>query len=190
MALLADARAAFSPSFYRRFRKDRPLAPIYWRYFLPLYLVSAILAAAVNWHFIPWLYAAVGLSSAIPSFQSSFLLSTIAGLVAGALLILPEAWLLAACLRIAGAKCSFRQGFGLMAYSTTPSFLLGWIPLVNILAGLWALLLWFQGGKQALRTSYGTLLGGFLIFLVIAFAIALVVFVPAAIFAALSGLSG
>ncbi len=190
MALLRDARAALDPKFYKRFRKDRPLAPAYWRYYLPLYLLSGILGAIASWFFTPWLYAALGMGALITNFQSTFLLNVAASLISGALLIFPWAWFLAACLRVAGAKCSFRQAFHLEVYSYTPTLLLGWIPIINILAFLWTTLLWFQGGKQALRTSYGTILGGLLIAAVVIGALTLLVLLPVMLFAIASSLRG
>ncbi|MFH1294592.1 MAG: YIP1 family protein [Candidatus Aenigmatarchaeota archaeon] len=46
---------------------------------------------------------------------------------------------------IVGGRKGYTSTFNAMAYASTPSLLLGWIPVVNIITGIWALVLEVKG---------------------------------------------
>jgi hypothetical protein len=47
------------------------------------------------------------------------------------------------------------QTFKVMMYGATPALLLGWIPLVSIIAGLWSLVLYILGIRELHETTTG-----------------------------------
>lgn len=171
--------AWFEPKFYRRFRKPGPVNLAY-RYYLLLGLVSSILSFLVGLATIPFftsLLSAFGLPAT--GFNTSALAwNAVFGYVYLALFIFPCSWFVALGLRMAGAKCSFRQAFHVEAYSLTPSLALNWIPGISLIGAVWSIYLWFRGLKEATGASYGTILGGALIGGLIMAALAAVLMLP------------
>jgi hypothetical protein len=49
---------------------------------------------------------------------------------------------------IAGGKNGSNQTTKALVYSSTPSLLLGWIPVINIIAGMWSLGLYIMGVRE------------------------------------------
>ncbi len=66
-----------------------------------------------------------------------------------------------------GARQGWRQTIKLVFYSETPSFYLGWIPLLNIVAGFWTWILGGVGLMQLQKLSLGKAVGTIIVAVVI-----------------------
>ncbi len=95
---------------------------------------------------------------------------------------------------IFGARKGFTQTYKIIVYSSTPTLVLGWIPFVNIITGLWGLFLTFTGLKKLQEmpsTRAGlTILVPLVIGLIIATIWVLTMFSAITTFMGMSGMSG
>lgn len=57
--------------------------------------------------------------------------------------------------RLMGGKKGYHQTVKSMVYGDTPTFLLGWIPFINFITGLWSLILLIFGIKELQEISTG-----------------------------------
>ncbi|KCZ71422.1 Yip1 domain [Candidatus Methanoperedens nitroreducens] len=68
---------------------------------------------------------------------------------------------------IAGGKKGFDQTLRITMYGSTPSLLLGWIPIIGIIAGIWSLILQTLGIRQLHEITIGRAIIAVLIPLII-----------------------
>jgi hypothetical protein len=73
---------------------------------------------------------------------------TVVGVILGALIIHIFVYLF-------GGRQGIEQTLKANMYAVTPSLLLGWIPLINIIAGFWALVLTIIGIRELQKMSTG-----------------------------------
>lgn len=66
-----------------------------------------------------------------------------------------------------GAKKGVAQTIKIVAYANTPGYYLGWIPLINIVAGIWTIVLEVIGLTKLQKLSTGRAVGAVLIAIII-----------------------
>jgi hypothetical protein len=66
-----------------------------------------------------------------------------------------------------GGRNGYRETLKALAFGDTPALLLGWIPMIGILAGIWALVLSFLGVRELHGISTGRALGAVLVAVII-----------------------
>ena len=83
-----------------------------------------------------------------------------------------------------GGRNGYRETLKALAFGDTPALLLGWIPMIGILAGIWALVLSVLGVRELQGISTGRALGAVLVAVIIPLLI--LVLLPAFLFIAYS----
>jgi len=66
-----------------------------------------------------------------------------------------------------GGRKGYRETLKALAFGETPALLLGWIPLVGILAGIWSLVLSVLGVRELHGITTGRALGAVIIAVII-----------------------
>ena len=66
-----------------------------------------------------------------------------------------------------GGRRGIRETFKALAFGETPALMLGWIPVVGILAGIWALILSVLGIRELHGISTGRALGAVIVAVII-----------------------
>ena len=112
-----------------------------FKYLLIIAVVGAIGSAAVTMFTVP---------DAIVFFGTLFgsYVGILIGIVIGGLILHIFAY-------IVGARQGLEKTLTMVMYAATPSILLGWIPYVGILFGLWAIVLYILGLKAVQKLSTG-----------------------------------
>ena len=160
--------------------KDEDLGPL-MRYFVILTLIFSILMAVIM----------IGLSSAMLSLlpvKLPFMTGAVGGLTAVVTFItllislLIGLFIIAAIVHIfvylLGGKKGYTQTVKAIGYGMTPSLLLGWIPFLNIIVGIWALIVEIIGIRELQEMSTGkaalaVILPGIIIGIIVGIAILL-----------------
>ncbi|MCD6542708.1 MAG: YIP1 family protein [Thermoplasmata archaeon] len=138
--------------------KDEDLGPL-MKYFVVLTLIFSILMAVIM----------IGLSSAMLSIlpvKLPFMAGTAAGGLAAVVTfitllisLLIGLFIVAAIVHIfvylLGGRKGYTQTVKAMGYGMTPSLLLGWIPFLNIIVGIWALIVEIIGIRELQEMSTG-----------------------------------
>jgi len=138
--------------------KDEDLGPL-MKYFVILTLIFSILMAVIM----------IGLSSAMLSIlpvKLPFMAGTAAGGLAAVVTfitllisLLIGLFIVAAIVHIfvylLGGRKGYTQTVKAMGYGMTPSLLLGWIPFLNIIVGIWALIVEIIGIRELQEMSTG-----------------------------------
>lgn len=132
-------------------------------YYIRLLLLNAVLSvclAAVIMRGIHLGHSAIG-GAVWMGLPGAFFSALFGGFV---LLIIGSLWL-HLLIYVAGGRTQIDQTFQVLMYGATPYLLLGWIPLVNFIAGIWALGIVFIGIRNrhklsALRTVCAVLIWG------------------------------
>ena len=115
-------------------------------YYILLLLLNAVLSvcfAAVIMRGIHLGHSAIG-GSVWMGLPGAFFGALVGGFV---LLIVGGFWL-HLLVYIAGGRKQIDQTFQVLMYGATPYLLLGWIPLVNLIAGIWAFVIVFIGIRK------------------------------------------
>ncbi len=99
-------------------------------------LVRAVLAFLIS---IP-IASVFGKSLSYPQVVLGFIAELIIGFVAAFLLYL---WL-----RLFGGKGNYLKTYQLYVYSNTPNMLLGWLPIISIIAGIYGLYILIVGTRE------------------------------------------
>ncbi len=131
---------------FRRSGTDTPVAM--FTYLGVLLLINAILSALVA--------AAVGFGSTnAPAGMSAPVMVFLLVLIGGFILSLVAAAWIHLWVYLLGGRRGFLQTLAAVIYGGTPGQLLGWIPLIGIIASLWSLVLVVLGIRelQALGTA-------------------------------------
>ena len=73
-----------------------------------------------------------------------------------------------------GGRKGYRETIKAIAYGSTPSYLLGWIPFINFITGIWALILLILGIKELQEISTGKAVSAIMVAIVIPLAITVI----------------
>lgn len=137
--------------------KEEDLGPL-MRYFVILTLIFSILMAVIMVGLtsamlsllpvkLPFMAGAVGGLTAVVTFIT-LLISLLIGLFIIAAIVHIFVYLL-------GGKKGYTQTVKAMGYGMTPSLLLGWIPFIGIIVGIWALIVEIIGVRELQEMSTG-----------------------------------
>jgi hypothetical protein len=138
-------------------------------YFLVLVIVYAILSVPVMLGTLPltWFTGIYGLpgTGMLSGFRIVLIvvMMIIAGLV---FLFIGAAWL-HLWVYLFGGRNGYRETLKALAFGGTPALLLGWIPLVGMLAVIWSLVLTFLGVRELQGISSARALGAVILAVVI-----------------------
>lgn len=138
-------------------------------YFAILVLINAILSAIVA-AILPAnpMYAGMTGGVSLP------ILVFFVVLVAEFLLTLVFAAWLHLWVYIVGGRKGIGQTMNAVIYGSTPSLLLGWIPVISILFGLWSIVLWVLGVRDLQELTTGKAIAAVAIAIIIPLAIILI----------------
>ena len=141
-------------------------------YFLILLVIDAILSAIV---------AAIGVSAmslynSLPGMKGVVPLVIFFGMLIGGIIgvFIGGAWLHIFVWALGGKK-GYVQTVKSLMYGSTPGLLLGWIPLVSFIGGIWALILDILGIKELQEMSLGRAVAAVVIAGVIAVVIIMII---------------
>jgi hypothetical protein len=135
---------------FRQCRTDEP--GTVFAYFIALLLVNAILSALIApaaWPGGMQMYGGMGGGAATPFMV--FFLALIGGFVVTLIL---AAWI-HLWVYVVGGRRGIMQTTAAVIYGDTPGLLLGWIPLIGIIAGLWSLVLVVLGIRELQELTTG-----------------------------------
>jgi len=131
------------------------------KYFLILVVINTVLSVIISLVALSSMWAAYssifeGLGIALPAaagfgiivFAILMIFVTLLALFIGA------AWL-HLWVYILGGRKGYTQTLKAIAYGDTPSLLLGWIPIIGIIGGIWSLILWILGIRELHEISTG-----------------------------------
>ncbi|WP_209630377.1 YIP1 family protein [Methanofollis sp. W23] len=122
-------------------------------YFVVLLLINAVLSGLLMmvgvgaFADVPGMGAGIGVATVIVAIIAVIVAGIIGIFIAGLILHL------FVLLLIGGNGVG--QSIKAMAYGATPGMLLGWIPIVNLLAGLWSVVLYILGVRELHETTTG-----------------------------------
>ena len=125
---------------------------IWWLIYSALFAIimgaiGGMVASLIPMQNIPLLGAGTGLIAAVSTFMM-FLIGGIIGIFIGAGIIHIG-------VLIVGGKKGYGQTLKALVYGGTPSYVLGWIPVVGMIAGIWALIVEILGIKELHEVSTG-----------------------------------
>ena len=158
--------------------KDENLGPL-MKYFVVLAVIFSILWAIIFAAMasamtammpikMPFMGAAAGGLAAVTMFIS-YLILLIIGLFIGAAIVHIFVYLL-------GGRKGYTQTVKAIGYGMTPSLLLGWIPFIGIIAGIWALIVEIIGIRELQEMSTGKAVLAMILPLIIMVIIAVAIF--------------
>ena len=154
-----------------------------FKYFVVLLVIYAVLFSimvlvafsAMSWIVGPWA-AMMGLAAGPILAVAMLVLTFISGIIAVFIMGLwMHIWVY-----IVGGRKGVKQTIKALMYGATPSYLLGWIPFIGIIAGIWALIVEIIGIRQLHELSTGKAVLAFILAIIIPGIVAAIV-----IFAAL-----
>ena len=149
-----------------------------FKYFVVLLAIYAVLFSimvlvafsAMSWMVEPWA-AMMGLTAGPLLAVAMFVLSLISGIIAVFIMGLwMHIWVY-----IVGGRKGVKQTIKALMYGATPSYLLGWIPFVGLIAGIWALIVEIIGIRQLHELSTGKAVLAFILAIIIPAIIAAIV---------------
>ncbi|MCK4475244.1 MAG: YIP1 family protein [Methanophagales archaeon] len=149
-----------------------------FKYFVVLLAIYAVLFSimvlvafsAMSWMVEPWA-AMMGLTAGPLLAVAMFVLSLISGIIAVFIMGLwMHIWVY-----IVGGRKGVKQTIKALMYGATPSYLLGWIPFIGIIAGIWALIVEIIGIRQLHELSTGKAVLAFILAIIIPAIIAAIV---------------
>lgn len=135
---------------FRQCRTDEP--GTVFTYFIALLLVNAVLSALIAAIALPggmMMYGGMSGGAATPFMV--FFLALIGGFV---MTLILAAWI-HLWVYLVGGRRGIMQTTSAVIYGDTPGLLLGWIPLIGIIAGLWSLVLVILGIRELQDLSTG-----------------------------------
>ena len=138
-------------------------------YFLILVLINTILSIPVMLFLLPsaWfsgIFTMFGLGT-LSGFW--FVIFAVMMIIASVVfLFIGSAWL-HLWVYVFGGRNGYRETLKALAFGDTPALLLGWIPMIGILAGIWALVLSVLGVRELQGISTGRALGAVLVAVII-----------------------
>ena len=158
--------------------KDEDLGPL-MKYFVVLAVIFSILWAIIFAAMasamtammpikMPFMGAAAGGLAAVTMFIS-YLILLIIGLFICAAIVHIFVYLL-------GGRKGYTQTVKAIGYGMTPSLLLGWIPFIGIIAGIWALIVEIIGIRELQEMSTGKAVLAMILPLIIIVIIAVAIF--------------
>ncbi|NQE06639.1 hypothetical protein C5S32_12285 [ANME-1 cluster archaeon GoMg1] len=159
----------FSPSKTFDNSKEDTLGDAF-KYFVVLLAIYAVLFSimvlvafsAMAWIVGPWA-AMLGLTAGPLLAVSMLVLSLIAGIIAVFIMGLwMHIWVY-----VVGGRKGVTQTIKALMYGATPSYLLGWIPFIGIIAGIWALVVEIIGIRQLHELSTGKAVLAFILAIII-----------------------
>jgi len=174
----------FSPSETFDASKEDTLGDAF-KYYIILLLIPALLSAVIAAvafslfagffgrmlpGFMPALLAFAGAGAAV-----AFIAVFIYVLIAGAIGVLIGGLWLHIWVYLVGGRKGLTQTFKALMYGATPSLLLGWIPFINFLASIWALIVEIIGIRQLHEISTGRAVAAIILAIIIPLAVWLVV---------------
>lgn len=128
--------------FFTNLKKEKDIVPSFL-FFLVLMAWTLIMTVFSRYIFSSFISPEVSPLQVFP--YSIIILLLFLGYAIGALFQFIVAGILHVYILLFGGKASYTKTFQVLIYSGTPSFLVGWIPIVNFFAWIWALVLLIQG---------------------------------------------
>ena len=118
-------------------------------YYFVLLVISAVLHAVIAFLGISAADTSstgfnLGMSGSVGAFVGALIIAFIGGIIG---LLLWSVFLHVGA-KVAGGRGDFADSFKSAVYSQTPNLLLGWIPVIGFLFGLWSLVLLFLGVRE------------------------------------------
>ena len=159
----------FSPSDTFDASKEDTIGDAF-KYFAVLLAIYAVLFSimvlaafpAMSWMVGPWA-AMLGLTAGPLLAVAMLVLSLISGIIAVFIMGLwMHIWVY-----VVGGRKGVTQTIKALMYGATPSYLLGWIPFIGIIAGIWALIVEIIGIRQLHELSTGKAVLAFILAIII-----------------------
>jgi hypothetical protein len=158
-------------------------------YFIVLLIVNAVLSAIVGFLGFSAMAmpgSAIAGAGGVGTMIAAFIAAVIGGIVG----LIISAILLHIGVVIMGGRGGFVQTFKASVYGLTPYYLLGWIPIIGVLAGIWGLVIEIFGIRELHDMTTGRAVIAWLISLVIIIIIAVILVLIAGLaFLALFGIA-
>ncbi len=146
-------------------------------YFIILLVIYAILASIVSW------VMGQAVQSLFPGFQGMggmalpiLFVATIVGGIVGA--FIGGAWL-HLWVYIFGGRKGIVQTIKTVMYGLTPTYVIGWIPIISIIGAIWSFILFILGVREMQEISTGRAIVAVVIAIVIPIIIFALIFVAA-----------
>ena len=138
-------------------------------YFLVLAIVYAILSVPVMLVTLPltWFTGIYGLPGIGMLSGFGIVLIAVMMIIAGLVFLFIGAAWLHLWVYLFGGRNGYRETLKALAFGGTPALLLGWIPLVGMLAVIWSLVLTFLGVRELQGISSARALGAVILAVVI-----------------------
>ncbi len=138
-------------------------------YFLVLVIVYAILSVPVMLVTLPltWFTGIYGLPGTGMLSGFGIVLIAVMMIIAGLVFLFIGAAWLHLWVYLFGGRNGYRETLKALAFGGTPALLLGWIPLVGMLAVIWSLVLTFLGVRELQGISSARALGAVILAVVI-----------------------
>ncbi len=147
--------------FFERIEKQKGISKAFF-YFAIIYLFYTIIHLISGFFFLKYysgiltnIWGSV-LPSLLPQPQMTFFtlfLFPLLNYIAGLLMIFVAAGLLHVWIYIFGGRAVFEKTFQLLVYSSTPMYLLGWIPFLSFLAQIYSIVLLVIGTQKLHKLS-------------------------------------
>ena len=174
----------FSPSETFDASKEDTLGDAF-KYYIILLLIPALLSAVIAAVAFSLL---AGFFGRMLPFMSASLAFAGAGaavvvflyvLIAGAIGVLIGGLWLHIWVYLVGGRKGLTQTFKALMYGATPSLLLGWIPFINFLASIWALIVEIIGIRQLHEISTGRAVAAVILAIIIPLVVWFMILLPA-----------
>ena len=174
----------FSPSETFDASKEDTLGDAF-KYYIILLLIPALLSAviaAVAFSLLAGFFG-IMLPGVMPALAGAgaavAFIVFIYMLIAGAIGVLIGGLWLHIWVYLVGGRKGLTQTFKALMYGATPSLLLGWIPFINFLALIWALIVEIIGIRQLHEISTGRAVAAVILAIIIPLIVSLVILLPA-----------
>ncbi|MGC9435389.1 MAG: YIP1 family protein [Methanomicrobiales archaeon] len=119
------------------------------KYYIILIVIFAVLSALLALAGITGMAGMMGMGlGAGAAGVTAFVMVLIGAIVGGIIGILIGGVLLHIFVYIVGGRKGIGQTIKALAYAETPALLLGWIPVINIIGGIWAFVLTILGIRE------------------------------------------
>ncbi|MCW3131862.1 MAG: YIP1 family protein [Candidatus Methanospirare jalkutatii] len=174
----------FSPSETFDASKEDTLGDAF-KYYIILLLIPALLSAliaAVAFSLLAGFFGMM-LPGVMPALTGAgaavAFIVFIYVLIAGAIGVLIGGLWLHIWVYLMGGRKGLTQTFKALMYGATPSLLLGWIPFINFLASIWALIVEIIGIRQLHEISTGKAVAAVILAIIIPLVVWFVILLPA-----------
>jgi len=150
----------FEPTKFFSKLKEKSLVSAF-TYFILLVCIYNVMVLIIQpltfWLFFDVLYPAFGIEGVVPEIDGLIMvLISVLGISMTIAMSFLVALLLHLWIKLFGGKKKYAETYEIMAYSTTPNYLIGWIPIVGFLTFIYQIYLLILATHQVHKIKYKT----------------------------------